>query len=279
MTSSPQSTPVRKYHFISGLPRSGTTLFSTIISQNPKFQASISGPLARFTRAVIQESSSQGGYRFQCPEDKRKDIIRNMFGTYYNNPEKEVIFDTNRGWNLMTPLLKDLYPDSKIIVFVRDISWILDSFEQLVQKQPYSMTSMFNEDENTNVYSRANAIMSEGRTLGFAYTALKQALNSNESENILLVEYESLAKNPKKVMQAVYKFIGEPYFEHDYNSVEYTNEEFDNDVVLNNLHTTRKVVSLKSRSTILPKDLFDSFVGAEFWRDKNQMLNFKGQKV
>ncbi len=269
---------MKNYHFISGLPRSGTTLFSTIISQNPKFQASISGPLARFTRAVIQESSSQGGYRFQCPESKRKEIIRNMFDTYYDNPDITTVFDTNRGWTLLTPLLKDLYPNSKMIVFVRDISWILDSFEQLVQKQPYSMTSMFSEEENTNVYTRAQTLMDSSRTLGFAYMALKQALSSNESDMILLVEYEDLAKNPEKVMKKVYEFIDEPYFEHDYSNVSYTNEEFDNDVVLNNLHTTRKVVSLKDRPTILPKDLFDNFKGSEFWRDKEFLKHFKGKK-
>ena len=56
----------KQFYFISGLPRSGTTLLSAILNQNPKFQASISGPLARFTRAVIEQSSTQGGYRHQC---------------------------------------------------------------------------------------------------------------------------------------------------------------------------------------------------------------------
>ena len=129
---------MKNYYFISGLPRSGTTLLSTILNQNPKFQASISGPLARFARAIITESSSQGGYRHQCPEVKRKTMIKSLFENYYDDVTKEVIFDTNRGWNLLLPLLKDLYPYTKVIICVRDIASILDSFEVLIRKNPYA---------------------------------------------------------------------------------------------------------------------------------------------
>lgn len=94
----------KQFVFISGLPRSGSTLLSTILNQNPKFQASISGPLARFTRSIIQESSAQGGYKLQCPEDKRKKIIHGIFDNYYDSG-KEVYWDTNRGWSLLTPLV------------------------------------------------------------------------------------------------------------------------------------------------------------------------------
>ncbi len=69
---------MKKIHFISGLPRSGTTLLSTILNQNPRFSASISGPLARMVRAIVTEAQAQGGYRTQCPETKRKKLIHNL---------------------------------------------------------------------------------------------------------------------------------------------------------------------------------------------------------
>ena len=79
---------MKNIHFISGLPRAGTTLLSSILKQNPKFDSSISGPLARFTRAIIEESQSQGGYRFQCPPEKRKDLIHSVFDNYYKDSYK-----------------------------------------------------------------------------------------------------------------------------------------------------------------------------------------------
>jgi sulfotransferase len=256
----------KKHYFISGLPRAGTTLLSAILNQNPRFQASISGPLARFSRTVIEQSSDQGGYRFQCPPEKRKQIIKGIFDNYYDDPSKEVFFDTNRGWNLMLPMLKDLYPYTKVIVCVRDISWILDSFEKLVRSNPYTASSMFAPEENINVYTRCSALMSENRTVGFAYMALKHALGSAERPMMLLVEYERLCKKPKETMSAIYKFIGQEEFAHDFENVEYHNDEFDSDVNLPGLHTTRKAVTWIERKMILPPDIQQSFRGAEVWR-------------
>lgn len=255
-----------KYFFISGLPRSGTTLLSAILNQNPKFQASISGPVAKFARSIIEESSSQGGYRFQCPEEKRKNIISGIFDNYYDDKSKDVFFDTNRGWTLLLPLLKDLYPYTKVICCVRDINWILDSFETLNRKNPYSLSTMFDPSENINVYTRCSALMNENRTLGFAYTSLKQAITSAESNILALIEYEDLCKNPEATMKAIYNFIGQPYYAHDFDNVEYSNEEFDNDINMKGLHTTRKKVEWIERQMILPPDIQQTFNGMEVWR-------------
>lgn len=257
---------MKKFHLISGLPRSGTTLLSTILRQNPAFEASISGPLARFVRAIIQESSSQGGYRFECPPEKRKKLIDSLFQTYHDDPTKEVAFNTNRGWGLLLPTVKDLYPQSKVLMCVRDIGWILDSFETLQRKNPYVFTSMFSPEENVNVYTRAETLLHPGRSLGFAYNSLKQAITGEFKDSIMLIEYENLAKNPEMMMKAIYNFIGEPYYQHDYNNVEAAYDEFDEDVQLPGLHTTRKKVEFIERPTIIPPDIWNRARGMEVWR-------------
>jgi sulfotransferase len=256
----------KQFFFISGLPRSGTTLLSTILNQNPAFQASISGPLARFTRSIISESSSQGGYRFQCDEAKRKQLIKGLFDNYYDDPTKQTFFDTNRAWGLMLPLLKDLFPYTKVIMCVRDINWILDSFEALVRKNPYSFTTMFSPEENTNVYTRSQTLMRDDRTVGFAYVSLKQAITSAERNMIMLVEYQDLCKQPEAMMKAIYNFIDQPYYAHDFNSVEVSYDEFDQDVNLKGLHTTRKKVEWIERQMILPPDIQQRFSNMEVWR-------------
>ena len=119
---------MKKYHLITGLPRSGTTLLSTILRQNPRFEASISGPLARFVRATIHEATAQGGYGTECPPEKAKSILKGVFDNYYPDPTKEVAFNTNRGWPLLLHTVKDMYPNTKVLMCVRDIGWILDSF-------------------------------------------------------------------------------------------------------------------------------------------------------
>jgi len=257
---------LKKYHFISGLPRSGTTLLSTILKQNPKFESSISGPLARYARAVIQESSSQGGYRTECPPEKRKKIISGIFDSYYDDPNKEVAFNVNRGWGLLLPTIKDLYPDSKMILCVRDIGWILDSFETLVRKNPYEFTSMFSPEENINVYSRCETLLRNDRTLGFAYGAVKQAITSEHKDSIMILDYVQLASYPEQTVKSIYNFIGEEYYEHDFNSVETSYDEFDEEVGLPGLHTTRKRVQYIERDSIIPPDIWQRVTGMEVWK-------------
>jgi len=253
------------YHFISGLPRSGSTLLTVILNQNPNFHASISGPLARFCRAVIQESSSQGGYRLQCPVEKREKIIKSIFSSYYDDPKKEVFFDTNRGWTLLIPTIKKVFPNSKIIICVRDIPWILDSFERLFRKNPLSFSNMFSPDEGISVYSRCATLLRSDRTIGFALDGVKQALSGYDQDSIFVLEYDVLASRPQETIKALYKFLNIPlYSGHDFNHVASSFEAFDDDVNLPGLHTTREKVEFIPRKTILPKDIWSRFSSNTF---------------
>jgi sulfotransferase len=256
---------MKNIHFISGLPRSGTTLLSSILNQNPKFQASVSGPLARFTRAIIQESQSQGGYRFQCPAEMRKKLIHNLTETFYHD-SPDTVFDTNRGWTYLTPLLNDLYPQAKTIVCIRSIPWIIDSFEQLFAKNPYDVPGIFPQEAGTSVYTRARYLTDSGSFVGFAYDGVKQAMFGPNKENILIVQYDQLAKNPKLVMKKVYSFINEPWYEHDFTNVEASYDEFDMDINIKGLHHVRKEVKYIERPTILPPDLFQHLEQLDFWK-------------
>lgn len=256
---------MEKIHFISGLPRSGTTLLSSILNQNPKFGASVSGPLARFFRAIRDESQSQGGYRFQCNAEKRKALMLSCADTYYKD-SKETVFDTNRGWTYMTPLLADLYPNAKTIVCIRSIPWIIDSFETLFAKNPYDVPQMFPPGAEVSVYSRAKYLTDPSSFVGFAYDGVKQAMFGPNKENIMIVQYDQLAKNPKLVMKKIYEFIGEPWFEHDFENVEANYDEFDADMNIKGLHHVRQKVQFKERQTILPLDLFNHLEQMDFWK-------------
>jgi sulfotransferase len=88
---------------------------------------------------------------------------------------KEVVFDTNRSWCGKLPALKTLFPDVKMIVCVRDIAWIIDSFERLVRKNAFQLSSIFNCQTNGTVYTRANGLAAapEGM-VGRSYDLIKQ---------------------------------------------------------------------------------------------------------
>jgi sulfotransferase len=200
-----------------------------------------------------------------------------MFDSFYS-AGNEVCFNTSRGWTGSTSLVKDLFPASKMIVCVRELPWILDSFEQLNSKNPYTIKPIYNYQELTSVYDRTRMLMGEGTGSGYVINPLaktKQAMYSNDKDMLCVVEYDKLAKNPKESMQKIYQFLNEPWFEHDFSDVEDSYDEFDEHAKIKGLHTIKKVVEFKQRRPILPEDLWQQYTGMSFW--KNNFDHIKKQ--
>lgn len=257
---------MKTVHYISGLPRSGSTLLASILNQNPKFHANISNPLPRFIQAVVAESQAAPEYAYECPEELRMKITRNIIQTYHSATDHPVCFNTNRGWTGALPLLEKIDPNSKIICCVRDINWILDSFEVLFRKNPFSMSKLYADHERETVYTRSNALMSQGHTVRYAYDCLKEAITGQQKHMLMLVEYDELVRNPGLVMRSLYNFIEQPYYNHDFDNVEASYDEYDMIVGIRGLHTIRRKIQHVPRKTILPPDIWQQFSNLEVWR-------------
>jgi len=255
---------MKKYHFITGLPRSGSTLLTSILNQNPKFHSSITDPLATFIKGMLETLVNEPGMKSEFPEFRRANCIRGMFDGYYEHIDKEVIFNTNRAWTYLTPQVKHVWPNAKMIVCVRDVNWVLDSFEVAHRKSPLS-TNTVTGGPGKSVYERVDMLMTDQGVVGFPYVGIKQAITSNERNMLMLVEYNDLTKNPEKVMKALYSFIDEPYFEHDFNDVEASWDEYDKEIGMS-LHRIRKKVEYIPRNFILPPDILQKFANMEVWR-------------
>lgn len=257
--------PDKTYHMITGLPRSGSTLLSSILQQNPRFHASITDPLATLVKGVIETSQDGPGMRAEVPESRVKNLVEHLFEGYYTDVDRPVIFNTNRAWSLLTPVIKKVFPQSRMLMCVRDIAWILDSFEQAHRRNPLSKNSVFGGLSGT-VYSRMDLLMEDSGIVGFPLQGVKQAITSDEKHLVMIIDYELLCKNPQGIIHAVYNFIGEPVFEHDFNNVEARWDEYDQEIGMKDLHTVRKKVEFKPRNMIIPPDIQHKYSNMEVWR-------------
>lgn len=257
---------MRSYYFISGLPRSGSTLLSAILRQNSEFYADIASPVDFLVKNVVHTLTSSEN-NLNLDEDKRKDVIYGIFDGYYKSEKKSVIFDSSRGWTKQTNVLKELFPYTKILCPVRDITSILNSFEVISAKNPFH-TKTFAE-HNDNVFSRCDSMMDKnGGVVAGPWIALQEGYALN-SEMIMFVEYENLCKYPEKTMKEIYNFIEKPYHEHDFENVEYSNENFDKACNLKDLHTVKKRVEYKPPKNILPPEIVKKYkeMNMEFWKN------------
>jgi sulfotransferase len=255
----------RQYHFIAGLPRSGSTLLSAILSQNPRFHASMMSPVHKMSMGLINSWSAGNEIAPLVNKQQKRRIIKALFNQYHGQG-KEVTFDSNRGWAEKLPLIHDLYPDAKVICCVRNIAWILDSFEKLYQQDPYEQTRLFtNDNDRSSVYSRVRALAGSNRVVGYSAQALKQAFYSQLSDKLIIVEFDALVKEPKQTIEKLYKMLGEQQFEHDFNNVGAKHQAFDDNLGVPGLHTVKNSIEYHPRDSILPPDLFKEYSGSNFW--------------
>jgi len=87
----------QKIHFISGLPRSGSTLLAAILRQNPRFHAAMTSPVGGLADRMLEAMSEDNEFSVFISDARKRSLILSIFSAYYHpQADKEVLFDTNR---------------------------------------------------------------------------------------------------------------------------------------------------------------------------------------
>lgn len=256
-----------RLHFISGLPRSGSTLLVSILRQNPALWAGIASPVGGIFSALQRSMSRHNESAVFISPAQRKALLAVLFSTFYQDQADQgvTVFDTNRLWCSKLSVLAQLFPSSKVICCVRPIAWIMDSIERLIQRNPLDLSGIFNFDAGGTVYSRVSRLASSDGMVGGSLDALRDAFFGELADRLILVDYDTLARKPGQTMKELYEFLGLSAFKHDFDNVAYEAPEFDLPLGTPGLHTVKPKVEWAERSTILPPDLFSRFDKDSFW--------------
>jgi sulfotransferase len=252
-----------KIHFISGLPRSGSTLLAALLRQNPAFRASASTLLWDLFTALRQQMNADG--RVRMPDEQRRRILKSLVESFYGDlPPQTLPFDTHRGWTASLPAIARLFPDARVICCVRSPAWILDSVEQLVARHPFRVPKLFDPRGSINIYQRVEIMMAKDGFVGVPLANLRQAWYGDQAQRLIAIRYDSLASQPAAVMSGLYQALGCEEFAHDFERVEYDEPEMDAQINLPGLHTVAGRVEPRTRTTVLPPELFKQ-ADFSFW--------------
>lgn len=260
-------------HFISGLPRSGSTLLAALLRQNPRFHAGMTGPVGSLFNAMLREVSQGNETAVFIDDRQRAALLRAVFDTFYADIHRtKLVFDTNRLWTTKLSTLTTLFPGCKMICCVRHVSWIMDSIERLIRNNRFELSKIFNFESGGTVYSRVDGLGGGTGMVGFAWNGLREAVFGEHADRLLLVTYETLTADPSRALAAIYDFIGEPLFKHDPANVSFDDAaEFDARLGTPGLHSVGREVRSTVRKTILPPDVFARFEPDAFWQDRSKL--------
>ena len=253
-----------KIHFIAGLTRSGSTLLAGILKQNPAFLAGPTSPVLRIFQSVEHGTSQENNFACSINDAQKLALRMSVFTSMYP-PDGRVVFDKHHFWTGKMSILTTLFPEAVVICCVRNLSWVMDSWERVYQSNPFEMSSFFNFKADTTVYTRCAKHGASDGAVGRIFDALKEAYYGPWNDRLHLVEYTQLATQPAATMRQLYQRIGEPFFQHDFSNVEMSFDQFDRQMGMPGLHTVGRAVKFVPRDTILPPDLFDRYRDDCFW--------------
>lgn len=270
----------KTYYFMAGLPRSGSTLLSSILNQNPRFYSGPSSPVLS-TMFVIENHLLQDELYHGYPKpDQMNGMIGDVINHFYSDVEQPVIIDKNRAWVARVPYIEGyIKQNAKIICPVRDIEEILTSMIMMIRRNPYKEGNprinfideqlvKLNIPINDN--NRCEYIAGPDGILGQSLNAIMEGINAGFGNRFHYVEYNDLVNRPKETLNKLYEFLGEEPFDHKFEDLENSNRERDMETYgLEDMHEVRS--SLKSTAKdpkqVLSKYVIDRCKGMDFWRN------------
>lgn len=262
----------KTFHFISGMPRSGSQLICNILSQNPRFHVSPTSGILDIIFSVRNNWDELIEFKANPNEEGKKRVLRGILESYYADREEPVIIDKSRGWLAYLELVEMILErPAKVLVPVRDLRDILASFEKL-WRQGASNRQIAQERENyflwQTVEGRCQVWVNQNQPVGLAFNRIKDALGRGFKDRLHFVRYEDLTRYPKRTMLMLYNFLEEDYFEHDFDSVEQV--IFEHDVVYglgSELHTIRPKVEPQPPQwiSVLGEEVAEKYKGLELW--------------
>lgn len=268
------------YYFMAGLPRSGSTLLSALLNQNPDIHSEPSSPLCGMMFNLERSILASEQYAAYPKPHALPKTVTGLLDGYYADVEKPHIIDKSREWAVQenfNVLLRNLPYDPKVILTVRDVIDILASFISLVNRNPSSPSFIDAEIEARQEFNfyrpvndiRCDHLMRPKGLIDNALYGIAFAMLEDNKDYFHLVEYEDLLTQPQKVLDGIYNFLGLPSFEHDLKNISAEFKEDDSVFGLSGMHDVRATISPRTvkKEKILSPYVLQKYSNMEFWRN------------
>ena len=250
----------RKLFFLVALPRSGNTLFASIMNQNPEIACTANSVTLEIMKNLFLIKTTDTFKNF--PDYKSLDnVMDNVFTNYYQQWPQRIIIDRGPALTSANPgnfelMQKHFKPGFKCIVLLRDLMEVFASYMKWYTENPNSFVNKFGKTDEEKLLG----LMKEEGAIVKDLKAIKNSYNYFNSCHY--VRYDDIVTNPEKEFKKIYKFLDEPYYPHYFENLKQINIndiEYDDTVVGKNMHTIRTTVRKKTNNYIVPKSIRERY--------------------
>ena len=225
----------RPLHFVSGLPRSGSTLLMNVLGQNPSLYVTPTSGLVHLMRQVIHRWPTTKEFRSQGLENVKPFVLSGLqglaYGFYQNQFDQgQTVFDKSRGWlQYIEPLEEILDRRVKIISMVRDVRAIAASFEKLYRTRgiEHRLPRGRAAAAATNIEQRARHLLAANQVVGRSLWRVRDALDRCP-DRLLIIPYRHFTSHPRETLATIHQAFDLPPFDYDPDHVAQVTHEDDN---------------------------------------------------
>jgi len=225
----------RKLFFLVAQPRSGNTLFASIMNQNKDIAATPNSITLEIMKDLFLLKKTDVFKNF--PDHQSLDnVLDNVFTNYYQQWPQRIIID--RG-PVMTPanfqlMQKHFKYGFKCIVLLRDLMDVLASYMQWYTENPDAFPNRYNLNTDEE---KLLMLMNKDGAIAKELEAIKNSYNYPDICHY--VKYDDMVTNSEQEFRKIYKFLDEPYFNHKFdnlNQVQVNGLSYDDKIVGSNMH-------------------------------------------
>lgn len=202
-----------KFIGLSGLPRSGSTLLSSILSQNSDIHAEGNSAVCQLMWDMQESCLSLEKSGEQLSANNRIETIYSLISAipniYYKDTKASFIFDKCRSWTIpdnMELIYRYIDKKPKVIVLERPLIEVVKSFVYLKQQN----------NEQGNLEQGLIDINTEPIMRAFA--GVKWAKQNNNGE-FLFIQYDDIINKTQEVINNIYTFCEIKPFKHTFKNI------------------------------------------------------------
>ena len=233
MTSEPKTS--KQLFFLVAQPRSGNTLFTSIMNQNPEIACTPNSITLEIMKDVHNLKNTDVFKNY--PDYKSLDnILDSIYDLYYKNWSQSIIID--RGPVMTTGnkylMEKHFKRSFKCIVLLRDVMDVLASY---IKWYTENSDAFVNKLNLKNDEEKLIMIMNKDGAVAKQLEAIRNSFNYPNMCHF--VKYDDLVTQPEQEIRKVYQFIDQPYFNHRFNNldqVKVNGLSYDDKIVGSNMH-------------------------------------------